>query len=242
MNKAIDNHMAESKTQNSRISRLIAFWDEDRSLSVMFVLLLLFIFVFVPVMEKGKIGQFALRIVYSVMLFTAILSVSRQRKYLNYFVAFAMCCLLMNWLVDYVPSKALYIAGDISTIIFNLFFALAILNKTFSPGEITYRRIEGSIVVFLLAGLILAYVFHAIYTFAGPESFNNISGTGLKEFFYFSFTSLTTMGYGDISPVHPLARSLANFEGLFGQLFPAILITRLVSMEFESSVKRKQNE
>ena len=51
------------------------------------------------------------------------------------------------------------------------------------------------------------------------------------------------MGYGDITPVHPLARSLANSEALIGQLYPAILIARLVSMEFESSAKkRKWNE
>ena len=69
---------------------------------------------------------------------------------------------------------------------------------------------------------------------------NNIFGTDLKEFLYFSLTSLTTMGYGDITPVYPLARSLANFEALIGQLYPAILIARLVTMEFESSSKRKE--
>ena len=120
------------------------------------------------------------------------------------------------------------------------FFALAILIKTFAPGEITFQRIQGSIVVYLLVGLIFSYVFHAIYLFAGPSSFNNINATGLKEFLYFSFTSLSTMGYGDITPVHPLARALANFEALIGQLYPAILIARLVSMEFESSTKKKE--
>jgi hypothetical protein len=62
----------------------------------------------------------------------------------------------------------------------------------------------------------------------------------LKELLYFSFTSLTTMGYGDITPVHPLARSLANLEALIGQLYPAILIARLVSMEIESSARKEQ--
>ncbi|HEY7534991.1 MAG TPA: potassium channel family protein, partial [Thermodesulfobacteriota bacterium] len=48
---------------------------------------------------------------------------------------------------------------------------------------------------------------------------------------YFSFVTLTTVGYGDITAVHPVSRSLAMLEGLIGQLFPAILIARLVSME-----------
>ena len=92
-------------------------------------------------------------------------------------------------------------------------------------------------------GLVFAYAFQAVYFFAGSSSFNNISGPDLKTFLYFSFTTLTTVGYGDISPVHPIARSLANFEALLGQLYPAILIARLVSMEFESSkAKEKKSD
>jgi hypothetical protein len=48
---------------------------------------------------------------------------------------------------------------------------------------------------------------------------------------YFSFTTLTTLGYGDILPVSPVARSLATSEALFGQLYPAVMIARLISLE-----------
>jgi voltage-gated potassium channel Kch len=51
------------------------------------------------------------------------------------------------------------------------------------------------------------------------------------ELTYYSFVTLTTVGYGDITPLIPAARSLAIAEALIGQLFPAILIARLVSME-----------
>jgi ion channel len=55
---------------------------------------------------------------------------------------------------------------------------------------------------------------------------------------YFSFVTLTTMGYGDITPLHPVARSAAILEALVGQLFPAILIARLVSMELAARERR----
>ena len=51
---------------------------------------------------------------------------------------------------------------------------------------------------------------------------------------YYSFVTLTTVGYGDITPVHPMARSLAMAEALVGQLYPAILIARLVSLQIMS--------
>jgi hypothetical protein len=89
-------------------------------------------------------------------------------------------------------------------------------------------------------GLVFAFIFHTIYLFEGESSFNNIGGADIKGFLYYSFTTLTTVGYGDISPVHPLARSFANLEALIGQLYPAILIARLVSMEFESSNRKRE--
>jgi hypothetical protein len=52
---------------------------------------------------------------------------------------------------------------------------------------------------------------------------------------YYSFVTLTTVGYGDITPLHPTARSLAMAEALIGQLYPAILIARLVSLRITPS-------
>ena len=219
-------------------SKLIRFWNEDRSLTVMLLLLLFFIFILVPSLNLGRGGEIFIKIIYSFILFTGILSVARHKKFVIIVSILAVIGFFLNWLSEVDPTRLILIANDLAIILFNLFFALAILIKTFQPGEITYHRIEGSIVVYLLAGLVFAYVFHAVYLFAGVTSFNNMKGD-LKELLYFSFTSLTTMGYGDITPVQPLARSLANLEALIGQLYPAILIARLVSMEIESSARKR---
>ena len=219
-------------------SKLIRFWNEDRSLTVMLLLLLFFIFILVPSLNLGRGGEIFIKIIYSFILFTGILSVARHKKFVIIVSILAVIGFFLNWLSEVDPTRLVLVANDLAIILFNLFFALAILIKTFQPGEITYHRIEGSIVVYLLAGLVFAYVFHAVYLFAGVTSFNNMKGD-LKELLYFSFTSLTTMGYGDITPVHPLARSLANLEALIGQLYPAILIARLVSMEIESSARKR---
>jgi hypothetical protein len=223
------------------LSKLVRFWNEDRSLTTMLLLLMIFIFVLVPILNPGRTGETIIKIIYSVMLLTGISSVAKNEKYVILVGIFAFIGLIVNWLSDIEPTRTALIAHDFGAILFNLIFAVVILIKTFKPGEITFQRIEGSIVVYLLVGLVFAFIFHAIALFDGPSSFNNIRGSDLKEFLYFSFVSLTTMGYGDVTPVHPLARSLATFEALIGQLYPAILIARLVSMEFESS-NRKRGE
>ncbi len=224
------------------ISKLVLYWDEEKSLSTMLWLLLLFIFVFVPLVRPEGTGGIIIRIVYSLMLFTGIFSVSRRKKTLVIASIFAIVAMIANWLAEFETGRFIMIANDFSALLFNLFFAIAILIKTFKPGEITFRRIEGSIVVYLLAGLMFTYAYHAIYLISGPEAFNNIGGPVLKHFLYYSFVTLTTVGYGDITPVSPVARSLANLESLIGQLYPAILIARLVSMEFESSTRRKEKK
>jgi len=223
-------------------AKLIRFWSEDRSLTIMFLLLLFFIFVFSPLENETEKEHILLKIFYSSLLLTGMLSVARQKKYRIIVIILAAISLLLNWISIFTPSRTMLLANDFALVLFNLSFAVAILIKTFQPGDITYQRIEGSIIVFLLLGFVFALLFHAMHVYSGASSFNNISGTGLKEFLYYSFTTLTTVGYGDITPVHPLARSLANFEALIGQLYPAILIARLVSMEFESSKKKKEEK
>ena len=59
---------------------------------------------------------------------------------------------------------------------------------------------------------------------------------------YFSFITLTSVGFGDIVPVHPVAQTLAMLEALIGQLFPAILLARLVSLEIESRQHKRKKE
>jgi hypothetical protein len=96
---------------------------------------------------------------------------------------------------------------------------------------VTFHRIQGAVAGYLLLGMIWAYAYSLVAllrpdAFSGPVS----PSDGPRAFYYFSFVTLTTLGYGDVLPVHPAARSLAAFEAVTGPLYLAILITRLVSL------------
>jgi hypothetical protein len=118
-----------------------------------------------------------------------------------------------------------------------LLIALVIIwtvgRAVFEPGRITYHRVTGAILLYLTIGL----VFVALYSLVGavsPTAFNGLTVAARvslpSDLVYFSFTTLTTVGYGDIVPVHPVARSLSNIEAIVGQLYPATLLARLVSL------------
>ena len=90
----------------------------------------------------------------------------------------------------------------------------------------------GAIVLYLLIGLIWAVIYSAISLHV-PNAFAGSVGVnaGLSDWVYFSFVTLTTVGYGDITPVAQGARALATLEAFIGQLYPAIIIARLVSLQ-----------
>jgi hypothetical protein len=107
----------------------------------------------------------------------------------------------------------------------------------YAPGRITFRRLQGAVVLYLNLATIFAAAFTLIRELnsAAFANFDTLAGgpSELTTMLYFSLTSLTTTGYGDIVPVDPFARSLANFESVIGQFYLAITVARLVTLELE---------
>jgi hypothetical protein len=108
----------------------------------------------------------------------------------------------------------------------------------FGPGRVTVHRIVGAIAIYLNVGTAFALAYRVISAlgpgrFSPPAHGASLSGHALTDLIYFSFSTLTTTGYGDIVPIDPFARSLANVEAVIGQLFPATLLARLITLELE---------
>ena len=113
---------------------------------------------------------------------------------------------------------------------------VVVARVVFAPGRVTYHRIIGAVLLYLL----IAVTFVALFIFVDllfPSAFSGVSfedsPTLASNLIYFSFVTLTSTGYGDILPVHPVARSLCNVETIIGQLFPATLLARLVTLEIQ---------
>jgi voltage-gated potassium channel Kch len=106
----------------------------------------------------------------------------------------------------------------------------AVARVVFGAKRISRHQLLGAVVVYLNLALLFTGAFGAIH-WVFPDAFTNGTTVALQtgELVYFSLTTLTSTGYGDILPVHPVARSLANLEAVIGQLFLAILLARLVS-------------
>jgi hypothetical protein len=103
-----------------------------------------------------------------------------------------------------------------------------------APGEVTVHRVLGAIALYLNIGLMFAAIYRLVW-YINPDSLTNIPGGATWQAYgtilYFSFVTLTSTGYGDVTPVHPIVRTLANVEAIIGQLYPATLLARLITLE-----------
>jgi voltage-gated potassium channel Kch len=107
-------------------------------------------------------------------------------------------------------------------------------------GPITAVSIQGAIAIYLLFGLSWANAY-LIAIQLNPHSFQSTVGlsvTSVSEWFYYSYVTLTTLGYGEITPISRVARALAIGEAVTGQLYLAVLIARLIGMEIISSQQK----
>jgi hypothetical protein len=125
-------------------------------------------------------------------------------------------------------------------ILMGLALIWVVTRAVFASGPVTYHRIMGAILLYLAMG----WAFAGLFTLVGlltPDAFAGMSvgdspALG-SQMVYFSFGTLTTAGSGDIAPLHPIARSLSNVEAMIGQLYPATLLARLVTLEIEGEDK-----
>ena len=129
------------------------------------------------------------------------------------------------------PPDDPHLFHHVSTMCASVVLACAVGINVFTPGRSIVDRVFGAIVLYLLIGLIAAFAYSALYGI-NPGAFSKLpSGEGgFRDWLYFSFVTLTTLGYGDITPIAPSARAIAMLEALVGQLYPAIIIARFVSL------------
>jgi len=112
------------------------------------------------------------------------------------------------------------------------------------PSAIDVNKIIGSICVYLLVGINWAFLYYFAEAMH-PGSFNGLNVPDMElrlfELTYYSYVTLSTLGYGDITPAQPIVQTLAVLEALFGQFYIAILVAILVGTHISSSKLFKPN-
>lgn len=184
-----------------------------------------------PYVGAGPTGPVALKVLSWFVLITGVYAVSNRRRQVVIATLLAVPAFGLGWLHIVTNIPALGAAESIFTVLFYTFTALICLWRVISARQITTDTISGAISVYLLMGLTWATAYNLVETI-NPGSFASshpdIAFT-FPAFIYYSFVTLATLGYGDITPLTDQARSLALLETVSGTLYIAVLIARLVA-------------
>jgi hypothetical protein len=209
------------------------FWTEDRGLSI-FLAALVAIIVVPALGSVGLPGRFLGDALVSLMLVSGAAAVSDRPRSMLIVSVITVPALLVRWTSWLFPTADLAVWREISTLATLVVLCGVVLALVLRRGAITTRRIQGAVAVYLLLGFIWAEAYELVALWHPGAFTGAVDGSGSLPWTYYSFVTLTTMGYGDIMPVHPLARAVAVLEALTGQLYLAIMLARLVSLELQS--------
>jgi len=203
--------------------------------------LTLMIFVFAPLQAAGVFLFQTFAIAGLLVIIGGALVISGNRIALGLMsVAFVANFAVFFFRLFYPwPYNLHLLAG--AWLIIALTLGIVVGRAVFGGGRITYHRIVGAILLYLL----IAVAFATLFMFVGlsiPNAFKGIAFADdaalASSLFYLSFVTLTSTGYGDIVPVHPLARSLCNVESIIGQLYPATILARLVTLGLRAGTEQ----
>ncbi len=216
---------------------LTRFWRREQSLSHFLALLLIAVFLVPPFLSAGSGRRPISDLVFALFLIAGVRALYHWRIARQVLMPIAVVVLsveLASWIV---PIAETWIRASILLAL--LLLLLIVLAQTFRDGPVTHHRLLGAVAAYVLLGVIWAEAYALLEilqpgSFAGPIDVAD----GPRAWFYFSFTTLTTVGYGDVLPVHPAARSLAALEAVTGPLYLAILLARLVSQAVVSDRER----
>jgi hypothetical protein len=210
----------------------------DYALTALLVLEALILFIAAPLGAMGiQLPLFLGSLIFVPLILAIVIISSSTGARLLAILATALAAGGAAFRINH-PSLVTVWLGHMAVIVGVVAISLVIGKAVFAPGRITHHRIEGAVILYLNIALAFTSAFRMISEL-DPAAFADVSGhqteaAAISGMLYFSFTTLTATGFGEILPINPFARSMANLESVLGQLYLAILLARLVTMHVES--------
>ena len=202
-----------------------------------------------PLFSASVYGRLVLDLAITAVFMTAIFVISSTRKHFIVGMILMIPPLVLTWGVKLYQVPALEYIALLGAALFFAYVASLILIDIFRSKMVTLDLIAGGICVYLFFGNICGMIYAFIGridpdAFSIPELTASYIGDNIGDVssaMYFSFVTLTTLGYGDITPLNAFARTLAYLEAAIGQFYLTVLIASLVGIHISSSDKGTQS-
>ena len=218
----------------TRIEKKLGVLGHARHLVLLISLLLLFLIT--PFVAAARYGTVVINTAGVIVLLSGIYAMRERRRLFVVTLIGSVAAIATNLLMVVFQSEWIAIAWHGFTLLLLGLFSVGILEDVLRRGQISADKICGAICVYLLIGFAWAFGY-GIIELINPGSFSGLAEIDtdnhvgrIMQLRYFSFATLTTLGFGDILPRSPSARTLATLEAVTGQIYLAVLIARLVGL------------
>ena len=218
---------------------------ENYSLIILFLSLAIVLLIY-PFFNFFPDSSVLLKSLLSIVLVAAVIATTH--KPLDFVIAstLAFVALLTNWASLFNDTQVWITCNLAFNIAFIGYVIWIHLIKIMTTRSVTKNILYGAICIYMLIGLMMAFVYMLI-SFYIPHSFDmatsqsiTTSASIMHNFFrytYFSFVTLTTLGYGDIHPISPPAEAFAYMEAIAGQFYLTVLVARLIGLHVSKNKK-----
>ena len=189
-------------------------------------------------------------LLFVALLFATVVSVSKGRAWTLFALLLAFPAAVLRFVAIVVASGGVDISHYLLLIAFLGYVIWVLLRAIFDSRQVTFNTVCASLCIYLLLGLLWALAYSlddvldpaAFTCTVAADKFAPVlrARRGDTTVLYFSFATLTTLGYGDIVPTSPISRMLASIEAITGQLYLAVLVARLVGMHIVYSRGQEQ--
>ena len=185
----------------------------------------IFLFVFVlPLLKLPDLLELFNTIAYSLILFSVFSIIDNKTKFLRYLI---LAAVMLVWIMFFSDFRLIRYVAFIFTIIVFVISTGIMIFQIISSKTVTAKVIVETINGYLLLGIILGFL-NSILLWANPDAFGINETYRMSDIIYYSFITVTTIGYGDILPISPAAKSLSILFGVISQLYLTIIMALII--------------
>jgi hypothetical protein len=202
-----------------------------------------------PLLGSFSWAKLTLSIILILVMISALLSIRGQTRIFRIGLILGSATLVAMLANDVIGITAAHPYATVFEFAFMAVLAVAIFINVLRSERVTMDTVLGACCVYLMLGMVWAGIYNLIETFipgsfdfgglAEPTPVGSLGESEMSRLFYFSFITMTTVGYGDVTPLSPTARTFAALHGLVGQLYIAIVVARLVGLEISNRMSGK---
>ena len=212
----------------------------------LFVSLTILLFVSTVILElPGHTGSDLFSVVTLLMIVVSVQSVKHKFDWKRIFYILALIFIVLALLSRFQESHVYVVLLLLTLLIFFIVMFIVIAREVLFEGDIDLNKVIGSISLYMLIGLTWAIIYLMLLTY-DPKTFSGIEVGSWQEVFasvsYYSFVTLTTLGYGDILPQKHVAEFFAYMEAIVGVFYMAIIVASLVSLQMADIQEKRRGK